>query len=110
MDAVTLALSKKYTDKKIAESGIQGFQVVIVSELPTTGLANMLYLLPHDAGSPPDYYDEYIYIQSAWEKIGSTQIDLTDYWNTDKAESETWTFTLADGTSVSKKVLTDVRT
>lgn len=27
-----------------------------------------------------------------------------------KAESETWTFTLADGTSVSKKVLTDVRT
>ena len=69
MDAVTLALSKKYTDKKIAESGIQGFQVIIVSELPTTGLANTLYLLPHDAGSPPDYYDEYIYIQSAWERL-----------------------------------------
>lgn len=109
MDVVTLALAKSYTDKEIAESGIHGLQVIIVQTLPTTGQASTIYLLPRSGSTPPDIYDEYIYISNAWERIGSTQIDLTDYWNTDKADSETWTFTLADGTTVEKKVLIDVR-
>ena len=109
MDVVTLALAKSYTDKEIAESGIHGLQIIIVQTLPTTGLANTMYLVPRSGSTPPDIYDEFIYTNNAWERIGSTQIDLTDYWNTDKAESEVWTFTLADGTTVSKKVLIDVR-
>ena len=109
MDVVTLVIAKKYTDKKIAESGIEGLQIIIVDELPTTGLANTIYLLPRSGTAPQDSYDEYIYTNNAWERIGSTAIDLTDYWNTDKATSETWTFTLADGTTVDKKVLIDVR-
>lgn len=109
MDIVTYVLSKKYTDKKIAESSIAGLQIIIVNELPATGLASTLYLVPRSGSTPPDIYDEYIYTSNAWERIGSTAIDLTDYWNTDKAEPETWTFTLSDGTIITKKVLIDVR-
>lgn len=53
----------------------------IVDTLPTTGETNIIYLVPHSHGSQ-DTYDEYIYINDAWEKIGSTDIDLSGYAKT----------------------------
>ena len=61
-----------------AIGGIETIKFSIVSELPTVGAGNTIYLLPI-AGT--DAYDEYIYVNSAWEKIGSTDVDLSNYWN-----------------------------
>lgn len=53
----------------------------IVDTLPTTGETSIIYLVPHSHGSQ-DTYDEYIYINDDWEKIGSTDIDLSGYAKT----------------------------
>ena len=38
----------------------------------------MLYFVPN-SGTAPNQYDEYIYNNNAWEKLGEQSIDLTDY-------------------------------
>ena len=51
---------------------------VVVSELPQTGDGRKIYLVgPIGAGS--DRYEEYIYTEGSWIKIGDTSIDLTEY-------------------------------
>jgi len=52
---------------------------VTVTELPETGLANKIYLLPKSEGQVRDILDEYIWINNNWELIGSVSIDLTNY-------------------------------
>ena len=55
-----------------------GFEVV--ESLPATGDSHTIYLmLKSPAGETGDIYDEYIYVNGAWEHIGSTSIDLTQY-------------------------------
>jgi len=67
-------------------SATTGFNVLVVSPLPATGDTQTIYLVPN-GDVAPDYYDEYLYINSAWEKIGSTDIDLSDYYT--KTETNT---------------------
>lgn len=57
---------------------ITGVSFEIVSELPSTGVNGTIYLV---ATARTNSYDEYIYLNSAWEQIGSTDVDLTGYWN-----------------------------
>jgi len=62
-----------------------GFRVVQVEELPETGADDhTLYLVPNESG---DGYDEYLWIDNAWESVGSTEVDLSDYYT--KTEAET---------------------
>lgn len=74
MDIMTLALAKKYTNKKFAEMlGFGGFE--IVQELPTTDISyNTIYLLRiANNNSEVDLYKEYIYTtENKWEPIGIT--------------------------------------
>lgn len=60
-----------------AISGITGISFEIVQTLPATGDAGTIYLVSH-SGSGTDVYDEYIYINNAWEQIGTTAVDFTD--------------------------------
>lgn len=71
-----------------AISGITGISFEIVQTLPATGDAGKIYLLSN-SGTSPNIYDEYIYINNSWEKIGTTDVDLTGYWS--KAELVTIT-------------------
>lgn len=77
MDIVTLAASRKYTDKKIMESGAVGIKYEIVDSLPSSGEAQIIYFVKNNNSLINDYYDEYVWISTsnAFEKIGSTQID-----------------------------------
>lgn len=50
----------------------------IVSELPATGVKGTIYLISHTHATK-DTYDEYIYVNNAWEKIGNTDVDLSGY-------------------------------
>lgn len=51
----------------------------VVDVLPQTGEANKIYLVPATEGQPQNGYDEYVYVNESWEKIGSTNIDLSQY-------------------------------
>ena len=63
-----------------AIGGITGIDFQVVTTLPSAGVTGTIYLVSHD-GSAPDVYDEYIWLaaSSSFEKIGSTDIDLTGY-------------------------------
>lgn len=64
-----------------AIAGIKTVEFRIVSALPQTGEANVIYLVSHTAKTD-DIYDEYIYVDNKWEKIGTTDIDLSGYVRT----------------------------
>ena len=65
-----------------AIGSVTGISFEVVESLPATGEAGKIYLVAHAHGAK-DQYDEYIYYNGAWEKIGSTDIDLSNYWNMD---------------------------
>ena len=49
----------------------------IVEELPTEDIdPTAVYLILREDSEPNNIYDEWMYIESAWEKIGSTDVDL----------------------------------
>ena len=62
-----------------AIADITGFHAEIVTELPAVGQTNILYLVAKSAAASGDGYDEYLYINGAWERVGSTDIDLSGY-------------------------------
>lgn len=72
--------TKAYVNNAIG--GITGVAFEVVQSLPASGNAGTIYLVPN-SGTNPNIYDEYIWISSgssgSWEKIGSTDVDLTDY-------------------------------
>ena len=57
---------------------ITQFSFEVVQTLPATGNTSTIYLVP-TTGTAQNIYDEYIYVNNAWEKIGSTNIDLSNY-------------------------------
>ena len=80
MNAVTYAMCKKYTDKKVDQSA--GLHRQIVNSLPITGDEKIIYMVrvsTNDENS--DNYDEYLWVGDAYELIGHTKVDLTDYYN-----------------------------
>ena len=55
-----------------------GFTISVVQSLPASGAANTFSFVPN-SGSGDNIYDEYLYVNNAWEKIGTNGIDLTGY-------------------------------
>ena len=80
----------EYVDQKAKEvlGTIIEFDFITVDELPEVGESNHIYLVAHEHGEK-DIYDEYIWIEAtqSFEKIGNTDIDLSDYYT--KEESNT---------------------
>ena len=72
--------SETYTKTEVNDliGQIKTISIQVVDTLPTTGESNIIYLVPKE-GSKDDIYNEYIWVNNAWELIGSTQIDLTGY-------------------------------
>ena len=67
-----------------------GGKPVVVTELPTKGDVNKIYLIPNESSRANDVYDEYIYLiteqKTGWEFLGNKHVDvnLKDYYT--KAE------------------------
>ena len=68
-------------DSKITNAigNIVLFSPKVVAVLPTTGVPNILYVVPKTDGSGADVHSEYLWIDGAFEFIGSTKVDLTGY-------------------------------
>lgn len=77
--------TKTQTDSAIgtAISGVTQFDYEVVSSLPASGVKGKIYLVSN-SGSSGNIYDEYIWIvvsgSGKFEKIGTTQIDLSNYF------------------------------
>ena len=65
-------------------------RMVIVNQLPETGEEGTLYFVPKQDTSTSDLYDEYIWINNAWELLGTKQItvDLSDYYKKEETYSQ----------------------
>ena len=62
-------------------SAIVTLNILVVQTLPTQDISTTtIYLVPKATAETQDVYDEYIYVNNAWEHIGSTQVDLSDYY------------------------------
>ena len=67
---------------KITED-LTNLHFLIVQTLPTTDIqTNVIYLVPKNPSGTNDIYNEYAYINSTWEMLGTTQIDLSGYVTT----------------------------
>ena len=88
----TEVYAKGETDSKIAEAvaAASHLKRAIVEALPEIeeADANTIYMIAKtgEAGAQ-DAYDEYFVIEGAWEKIGDTVVDLTDYATTESVTS-----------------------
>ena len=61
---------------------LTGFTAKAVDALPETGEDNIIYLVKNDESTETqNVYDEYLWINGAFEKLKSTdKIDLSDYY------------------------------
>lgn len=76
-----------------ALADITGVDFQVVQELPSTGEKGVIYLVPK-TGTTGDIYDEYIYVTpeggtAHFEKIGTTEVDLSDYWSKTELQAMT---------------------
>lgn len=67
-------------------SNLVNLHLQIVEQLPDSGESNIIYLVKK-SGSLQDTYDEYVYIENAWEKIGNTDIDLSNYYTKEEIDN-----------------------
>lgn len=71
-----------YTKTEVNDliNGITSMNVAVVQTLPTSGIsATTIYLVPKSTIQTNNAYDEYLYVNNKWEKIGDTTIDLSNY-------------------------------
>lgn len=77
-----------YTKSEVDQliSTVSSLNIEVVQTLPTQDIStSTIYLVPKTA-STNDNYDEYIYVNNSWEHIGSTQVDLSNYYT--KAQTD----------------------
>lgn len=65
---------------------LANLQITVVDTLPTTGESNIIYLVKK-ASTGTDIHDEYVYVEGNWEKIGTTDVDLTNYYTKTQVDS-----------------------
>lgn len=81
IDDNTISTTTTWSSSKIvSELANAGFDVQVVQELPATGEAHTLYFVPSANPKTQNIYDEYLYANNAWEQVGSTAVDMSDYY------------------------------
>lgn len=99
-DGVDIVLTNKKgattrTEVKDGAPGPQGPQgepgavkMQVVDILPETGETDTIYLVKKDNPGEQNLYDEYVYANGAWEHIGDTSVDLTDYYTKEESDEK----------------------
>ena len=104
--------SETFTKQEVNNliAAITTLDIQVVQTLPTEDISTTtIYLVPKTTAEQNDAYDEYIYVSNAWEHIGSTEVDLTNYiTNTDYASSSSAGI-IRIGTAVSTYMSSDNR-
>ena len=79
--------SAKAVYEAILANRTEMLSFIIVNELPMENINSYaIYLL--SLGAEDNTYEEYIYIDNKWEMIGTTKIDLSNYYTKSEAENQ----------------------
>ena len=84
---ITEQVNDRYTKEETNElvSKIPKFAIEVVTSLPTENISTTtVYLKTGSKSDPDNIYDEYIYVNSKWELLGSQTVDLSGYVTTDE--------------------------
>lgn len=76
-------------------ANLANLQIEIVDQFPSVGETNIIYLVKK-SGSAPDIHDEYVFVDGKWEKIGDTEIDLSNYYTRDEVDDKLTGFGAGD--------------
>lgn len=78
-------VSNTYTKTEVDRliESIPGVKFEIVAELPEEGETDTIYLLPIEDAPEGNIYEEYIYINGAWELIGTSKVIDDDIVSTE---------------------------
>ena len=109
LSVVTYALSKNYTDQKVIHVSEEVIEEAVrqaneytdrvassiewhkafVDQLPPIEQADhhTIYFVPSSSQDPTDGYFEFIEANGRWEYIGSTVVDLSDYYTKEEVEN-----------------------
>lgn len=73
--------AETYTQTEVNNliSQLTSISFEVVSQLPSSGESNKIYLVASSSPESQDSYDEYIWVNNSWEKIGNTDINLDNY-------------------------------
>lgn len=70
----------KVSDLESKISAIPKFAISVVDTLPTSGIsATTIYLKKTSTTETGNLYTEYIYVNNAWESLGTQTLDLSNY-------------------------------
>ncbi len=70
----------KVDDLEAKIGAIPKFAISVVENLPTTGIsATTIYLKKTSTTETGNLYTEYIYVNNAWESLGTQKLDLSGY-------------------------------
>lgn len=81
--------NETYTQAEIKAliEAVKTIDMEIVPAKPDEPKSNIIYLIPNGkAGN--NIYDEYVYVNDKWELIGSTDIDLSNYYDKSQVDSK----------------------
>ena len=93
---------KQELEKNIL-SQVNQFSVEVVLEVPTENInEHTIYFVPKTDAEKEDVYDEFIYINDGWEHIGTTEVDLSNYYNKAEIDGEIDTLNKLVGNKVDK--------
>lgn len=81
---INSAVTPDTLTQAVAEAGHIKFS--FVEELPEEGETNVIYFTKLEDTEDDDAYEEFVFQDGAYEKIGATRVDLSNYW--DKANLE----------------------
>ena len=81
--------TKKYVDDAITNLANVGFTATIVDSLPTSNIkTNTIYMILGENGNDENVYEEWLYINNAWEQIGSTGMDLSQIYTKEEIDEK----------------------
>lgn len=103
--------NKTEVDNKI--STIPKFSIKVVDILPFDSISTTtIYLLKTPSGTNGDLYTEYIYVDGAWESLGTQTVDLSGYVTTEALNAAIADFVTAEyvSTALAKYVTSETFT
>ncbi len=73
--------SETYTKTEVNQliGAIPKFKIEVVNQLPTADISTATVYLVRTGAESQNLYTEYIYVNNAWEKLGTQTVDLTGY-------------------------------
>lgn len=79
---------KEYITQKVSNAvgNITSFRFEVVTELPQTGEAGVVYLKALAEQESSNLYEEFIWVDDSYEFIGTNEIDLSNYYTKEETD------------------------